>query len=576
LKASGPARLRVGGGEGAQFAIRQGQATIDGANGNATLNQGDYLDVVDNTSPYNVVPLPQPDAWDTWNDQRDRRIDGFGSHHYLPSNIALVCDDLDANGSWHNDPNYGWIWAPRVTDAGWRPYSAGSWTWVEPFGWTWVANDSWGWAPYHYGTWVHASYGWSWCPGPARQYWSPAVVSFYQSGNTIAWCPLAPREVVYPNALSIGFHGGNWSLFFSIGSAAVYYPGPNNVCVARPWTGNYINGFNYTNNSTHITNVTNITNITVNHNTYVTNNNFVPSNARFQGGTQVNVQNFAGSRSAYQPVTTANLAVFSRGRAIGAPTGGSPIAGPQSVRVTPQAFTPTRTFTAARVPQAVINRPVFRTALPANVPRAASAPQQGQKFVSRATFNNQPAANRPVAQPRVVSRPAGNQPGSTRPGVTSPSQPVNVRGGNTAVSRPTPPTGTGHSAALDEYLRTRNAARGGNANNNAATTPGRNQPGPANNRPTNQDNPRTTNQPPVNTSRPAPSAPNTQRSAPDRPAPAQSRPAPSNPGRAVPTPPSANSYRPLHTRPANNPPAKGGNNNDKNPPKRSNDDRGRQ
>jgi len=110
--------------------------TVEGTNGKATLQEGDFLDVLDTTTPYEVGPLPRADQWDAWNDARDRQIDEGGRSRYLPSNIALVADDLDSYGTWHNDPTYGRVWAPRVTDTDWRPYSNGRWTWVEPFGWT--------------------------------------------------------------------------------------------------------------------------------------------------------------------------------------------------------------------------------------------------------------------------------------------------------------------------------------------------------------------------------------------------------------------------------------------------------
>jgi hypothetical protein len=510
IKAAGPGRLRVGAGEGAQFAVRQGKATIDGANGKVTLQQGDYLDVVDNTTPYNVGPLPAADDWDAWNDSRDRSIDQIASPH-LPSNIALVAGNLDAYGSWHDDPQYGWVWAPRVVDTDWRPYGAGHWTWVEPYGWTWVADETWGWAPYHYGTWVHEPFGWAWCPGPATQYWSPAVVSFYQVGTRVAWCPLAPREVVYPSALAVGFHGSNWSLFFSIGSAAVYYPGPNHVCVARPWPTGYVNHVTYVNN---VTNVTNVTNITVNHNTYV-NNGFVPANARFQGGTQVEVQNFASSRAAYRPVAASDISVFTHGQVIGAPTAGRPVAGPQSVPVTRQSFTPSHAFRVqATAPQEVVNRSVFRAAPPAGVPRTAPATLPGQRFVTRSVQPNRPTG-------------PGNASGRTNPG-----------SGN-----------VGRSSALDEYLRERggngnanpsynrsNSSGAGNGNNGYDRSNGNN--GYDRNNGNTQVNPRSNDQTGTNrndtrsydrTGSGAPSAPN--RSVTPRP-----NGTPSN-------------YRPLHTRP---------------------------
>ncbi len=223
LKAAGPSRFSASVGAACEFKQFYGSSTIEGNGGSVTLQQGLDLRLSDANAPYQVAPLPGDDEWDTWNASRDERIDNPDRNQYIPSDIALECDDLNKHGSWHRDRQYGWVWAPTVSGPNWRPYGAGSWTWVHPFGWTWVSSDTWGWAPYHYGTWVHAEYGWAWVPGPANQYWSPGVVSFHQVNGGIAWVPLAPNEVQYPSALTVGFRSGNWSTFFSIGGAAVYY-----------------------------------------------------------------------------------------------------------------------------------------------------------------------------------------------------------------------------------------------------------------------------------------------------------------------------------------------------------------
>jgi len=133
---------------------------------------------------------------------------------------------------------------PREIFSGLAPYYDGRWTWVEPFGWTWVSNEPWGWAPYHYGTWVHLSYGWGWCPGPVHQYWSPAVVNFSVYDGCVAWAPLCPWEVHYPSALSFAYWGNRWAFSFSIGSAGCYYPS-GAYCVGRPFSNRFVNRFDY-------------------------------------------------------------------------------------------------------------------------------------------------------------------------------------------------------------------------------------------------------------------------------------------------------------------------------------------
>src|SRR5205807_2064587 len=108
----------------------------------------------------------------------------------------------------------------------------------------------------------------------------------------------------------------------------------------------------------------------VNHNTYVV-NRYVPVNAHY-GGSFARVETFGG-RGAYQRLSVSQASYFSSGRRIGAPAGGSPLAaGPPGVRPTLAALTPARTYRReASVPDAVIRRPVVRTAVPDTIARTS-------------------------------------------------------------------------------------------------------------------------------------------------------------------------------------------------------------
>src|SRR5262249_9665415 len=156
LECRGPARFRCDAGDHTRFAVYQGRCTIEGHPGKTTLASGDYLDLRDPNSPYEIRPLSTHDRFDNWCDGRDRLYDGYTRRHAyrsLPPNIAVVSDGLDDYGTWRTVPRYGHVWCPRVAN-GWRPYRQGHWVWVDPYGWTWVSDEPWGWAPYHYGTWV--------------------------------------------------------------------------------------------------------------------------------------------------------------------------------------------------------------------------------------------------------------------------------------------------------------------------------------------------------------------------------------------------------------------------------------
>src|SRR4029077_18138321 len=109
---------------------------------------------------------PSPDDWDRWNSER---TDGLGaeprSARYLPPSMPAA-DELDRDGSWQDQPEYGPVWRPATVPSDWAPYTTGHWLWDPYYGWTWIDDAPWGWAPYHYGRWVNAGGGWGWAPGP--------------------------------------------------------------------------------------------------------------------------------------------------------------------------------------------------------------------------------------------------------------------------------------------------------------------------------------------------------------------------------------------------------------------------
>jgi len=93
--------------------------------------------------------------------QRDRREDHSASRRYV-SDEAVGYEDLDEYGGWRNTPDYGTVWFPHTTVAGWAPYRYGHWVWIAPWGYTWVDDEPWGFAPFHYGRWVAVGGDWGW------------------------------------------------------------------------------------------------------------------------------------------------------------------------------------------------------------------------------------------------------------------------------------------------------------------------------------------------------------------------------------------------------------------------------
>jgi hypothetical protein len=92
-------------------------------------------------------------------------------------------------GNWITDPQYGYVWMPRVHED-FEPYSTnGHWAYTN-VGWTWVSNYNWGWATFHYGRWFFQNgRGWLWIPGHE---WGPAWVIWGDVDDYYGWAPMGP------------------------------------------------------------------------------------------------------------------------------------------------------------------------------------------------------------------------------------------------------------------------------------------------------------------------------------------------------------------------------------------------
>jgi hypothetical protein len=359
VKASGPARIRVDDTEDLKVGVQEGKATVTNSSGENTLHVGDFGELASAGASAKVMDLPEQDAWDQFCDSRDQLV--AQSDPDLPSDINLVAGDLNSYGSWSSDPDYGRVWYPAPTYAGWRPYHDGRWVWVSPFGWTWVGSEPWGWAPYHYGTWVYRRRGWCWVPGPATQYWCPAVVTFSEYNGNVAWVPLCPEEVQFPATFTCGFGQGNWAVYFSIGSVAMYAPANGRYCVARPWDNRWVN---------RTVNVRQTINVTKVYNTTVITHGFIPQNARHDGGTMAPPNSFGG-KGTYRPLGPNGVGYFQHG-SVFAPTAGRPFTA--SVRPTISSVTPGRSFAANGPSHQILQRPVVRTTTAQNpTPRVTNS-----------------------------------------------------------------------------------------------------------------------------------------------------------------------------------------------------------
>ena len=328
VKAGGPARIRIGINDGVEVSVRQGSSVVEGSKGKVTMKVGDYLDLRDASTPYIMHDLPVADSWETWNDARDQMLDAAEQsleRHDVPANVALVAGNLDAYGTWRTDADYGQVWSPRTPNTSWRPYYAGHWVWLHPVGWTWCSDEPWGWAPYHYGTWFHSIHGWAWKPGPANQYWCPAVVHFTELNGNIAWCALAPSEIQYPATIAVGVFGKNWPGYFSIGAAGGYYSVGAARCVGRAFSAALMNGSatGTRGEPALLRNGTSLFNAQP----------FVPVNSKAAAGVSTSSQAGFAGRGPFTQLIAGSTTVFTQGHVAAVPAAGSaPVLGPTGVK----------------------------------------------------------------------------------------------------------------------------------------------------------------------------------------------------------------------------------------------------
>ncbi len=146
------------------------------------------------------------DEFERWADSRDRDEQQSISAQYVPTEMTGY-QDLDSNGSWQDEPDYGWVWTPRTVAVDWAPYRFGSWRWIEPWGWTWIDD-----APLGVSRRSTTAAGatvrgvWVWVPGRRtpgfRPVYAPALVVFVGGPrfgvSHAAWFPLGPREIYRP------------------------------------------------------------------------------------------------------------------------------------------------------------------------------------------------------------------------------------------------------------------------------------------------------------------------------------------------------------------------------------------
>jgi hypothetical protein len=376
---------------------RNGDAEVS-ANGNTVPvhpNQT-VLFTVDGASPdvRNAAPM---DEYDQWADSRDRTEDQSVSAQYVSRDMTGY-EDLDRNGTWSNDADYGHVWVPAHVAVDWAPYRYGRWAWVEPYGWTWIDDAPWGFAPFHYGRWAYVRERWVWAPGVerSRPVYAPALVVFVGGSNFsgghygdrggVAWFPLAPNEVYRP-----AYHTSD----------------------------SYVQRVNVTN--VNVTNI-NITNVNV--------TNIQYRNQRVQGATTaVGQDQFAGSRRIGKGALVVPVEEARAAHVVG---DGAPVTPTQQSVLIRQQNT---TTVVSRPPVAAQNRQVVWKNTPP--PRPATFASHASQLQATA---DKPVAPLPISQTRGAPRS-----GVTR-GMSHTDAPSTVNAATPHTAAPATPNATAPNA----------------------------------------------------------------------------------------------------------------------------------
>ena len=184
-----------------------GQVTANGQTYDIPAGQRGVFNGTDANIQSQIVQAPPADGLDQWANDRDLREQDSVSAQYVPPDTPGT-EDLDNNGTWSEEPEYGHVWYPNEVGPDWAPYSSGYWSYVGPWGWTWVDYAPWGFAPFHYGRWGFIGGRWGWCPGPVvgPAFYGPAFVGFlgggfgfgFGVGIGVGWFPLGWGEPFHP------------------------------------------------------------------------------------------------------------------------------------------------------------------------------------------------------------------------------------------------------------------------------------------------------------------------------------------------------------------------------------------
>jgi hypothetical protein len=402
-------------GDGTLVTVIRGEGEVTAGGKSHVVRSGELAEFngTDSDIDYHTDRAPQPDDFDRWAADRDRKEENSVSARYV-SRDTVGYSDLDDNGTWSQEPNYGPVWYPNSVAVGWAPYSYGYWSYVGPWGWTWVDYAPWGFAPFHYGRWNYFGARWGWCPGPIGYYpvYGPAFVGFLGGG------------------FGVGFGAGIGVGWFPLGFGEVFHP----------WYGYRAGGAYIRNINIHNTYIRNVNNVNFNsvnrnyayaHNpaavTATTRAGFVNGQAVNRGATQVTAASLRGAQVTNHVNMTPTRASYTGAASA---RGGSRVA-------TPPASVQNRAVIARTAPAAAASHMAVRTVGNSGYSGGRNNTYGGNRSVGNSTaYGGRASANYGSQSPNRPSYAgSGNSVNSQGAARYSPNRPPSANNGSTYNSR---------------------------------------------------------------------------------------------------------------------------------------------
>jgi len=206
----GSYRIDVESGDTVTLSVERGSAELASSLGTVLVQGGETSFATPSEPPsipvkFNTARLDDFDRWSESREARRSKTEDIVVRS-LPHQVQSYAYDLADHGEWYSEPDYGYVWYPRVS-VGWSPYTYGRWGYTH-YGHTWISTEPWGWAPYHYGRWGFGHRGWYWIPGAS---FGPAWVSFAIGPTWVGWSPLGyHNQPVFAFNSYFGGYGGSY------------------------------------------------------------------------------------------------------------------------------------------------------------------------------------------------------------------------------------------------------------------------------------------------------------------------------------------------------------------------------